>query len=123
MFSMVSISEVITRSQCDTWRFKGEVSDGHLKHFRKPRDDPILNLAHVNLAAEQVFHGSHLLAVAGDDQIKETKIRIHVKRKAVRRHPTRNVYANGCYFSSRCVHASQSFDSKSRNLKICQRAN
>jgi hypothetical protein len=71
----------------------------HLKYLREVLDDPIFNVAHVNFVAEQIFHRRYLLAIARDDQIEETKICIHIQREAVRRHPTRDVYADSCDLS------------------------
>src|SRR6266404_7475644 len=88
------------RSRRDTNRLKRKIS-GHFKHFCKALYDSFLNLAHVNFMAEQVFHGSYLFAVAGDDQVEETQIGIHVERKAVCRYPTRYVNADGGNFSAR----------------------
>jgi hypothetical protein len=71
----------------------------HLKYFSEVRDDPIFDVVHVNFVAEQIFHGRYLLAIARDDQIEETKICVHIKREAVRGHPTRNVHSDSRYLA------------------------
>ncbi len=118
--SVVSVSPPIPWR---SWRPGGGFLKFQLKHICKMSDNSIFNRRHVDFVAQQIFHGSDLLAVAGDDQVKETEIGIHIQRKAMSGYPARDVHADGRNLSARRVHARQACESKGADLKICQRAN
>src|SRR5947209_1337440 len=103
-------------------RFKASFQT-HLEHFCKARDDSIFDRAHINFAVEKFSHRSYRFAFAGDYQIEETKVRVDVQSKAVRRHPSRNVNAYGCDLACARVNARQTLYAKALDSEIGKRAN
>ena len=67
--------------------------------------DAILDDAQLSFASEQRFRRSYRFAVAGNDEIEVTEIRVYVECETVRRHPTRDVDADGRHFPALGVYA------------------
>ena len=76
-----------------------------LKDFAEPLNNSIFNFPHINLTAQQILHGSHLLTITCDDQIEVTEISVYVERKPVGSYPTGNVNPNRRNLSTRSVYA------------------
>src|SRR5690242_10323741 len=93
------------------------------KHPGEIGDQAIVDNAQRRFVAEQFFHRSHGLTFAGDYQVEVTEIRVDVECKAVRRHPARDVDADGRNFTAARVNAGQTFDTKRFDIEIRQRAN
>jgi len=73
--------------------------------------------------AKQVIHRRYLFTIAGNDQVKVTKIRVHVERETMCGSPASDVHADGRDLSARSMHAGKALESKGANLKVCQRSN
>src|SRR6185503_4945044 len=93
------------------------------KHLSEVDHEAVFDDAERCLVARQFFDGSNRFAFAGNDEIEVAEIRIDVQGKAVRRDPTRDVDPNCRHFAASCVHAGETFDTKSFNTKVGERAN
>ena len=83
----------------------------------------IFNFRHIDFVPKQIFHRRYLFTIAGDDQVKKTKVRIHIERKPMSRYPAGNVYADRCHLSSRSMHAGKALQSERANLEASQGSN
>src|SRR5437763_4568165 len=103
-------------------RFKASFQT-HLEHFCKARDDSVFDREHINFSVEKFSHRSYRFAFAGNYQIEETKVRVDVQCKAVRRHPSRYVNAYGRDLACGRVDTRQTLDAKALDSEIHHCAN
>lgn len=108
-------------SSCDTLGCSGQ--DLHRKDRGKILGQPVFDLGHIDLTAEQFVHRRHGLAFAGDDPVVIAQIRVHVEGKAVGRNPAFNVNADGGDLAFGRVDAGQVHDAECLDPEIRHRTN
>jgi len=95
---------------CISWRRMPVPSQTSAKRTGKS----IFNFTHINFVAKQVIHRRYLFTIAGNDQVKVTKIRVHVERETMCGHPASDVHADGRDLSARSMHAGKALESERR---------
>ena len=75
-----------------------------------------------SISLPNFFHRSYGFAFAGDDPIVKAQIGVHVQCKAVRRNPAFDVNADRHDLAVAGMHARQTFEPESLDLKIAHRA-